>query len=144
MTKISSWIRSCVVEAGRESSAANEFCGPGDLLDGDCWKCCLLYGDTQEHLWNRILRRSDVDDHGANGDSASTRTTSLFEAQVASRIQMSEALRVIGNLAAAQVRKNTPSLIDVNGLGHPKEFFLARRRRTSNIVRSRRKHSSLE
>ena len=39
------------------SSAANEFGGPGNLLDGDCWKCCLLYGETQEeHLWNLILR----------------------------------------------------------------------------------------
>ena len=30
-------IRGCVVEAGRESSAENESCGPGSLLDVDCW-----------------------------------------------------------------------------------------------------------
>ena len=28
----------------------------------------------------------------------------------------------INNLATAQVRKDTPSLIDVTGLGRPKEF----------------------
>ena len=31
-------------------------------------------------------------------------------------------LRAINNLATAQVRKDTPSLIDVKGLGRPKEF----------------------
>ena len=45
-----------------------------------------------------------------------------LRAQVASRIQMSEAVRAIDNLATAQVRKDTPSLIDVNGFGRPKEF----------------------
>ena len=41
---------------------------------GDCWKCCLLYGDTQEeHAWNLIPRRSD-DDDGASCVSNSTRT----------------------------------------------------------------------
>ena len=43
-------------------------------------------------------------------------------AQIASRIQMSEAARAIDNRATAQVRKDTPSFIDVNGLGRPKEF----------------------
>ena len=32
------------------------------------------------------------------------------------------AVRAINNLATAQVRKDTPSLIDVKGLGRPKEF----------------------
>ena len=31
-------------------------------------------------------------------------------------------MRAINNLATAQVRKDTPSLIDVKGLGRPKEF----------------------
>ena len=43
-----------------------------------------------------------------------------LRAQVASRVQMAEAVRAINNLATAQVRKDTPSLIDVNGLGRPK------------------------
>ena len=30
--------------------------------------------------------------------------------------------RAINNLATAQVRKDTPSLIDVKGVGRPKEF----------------------
>ena len=62
------------MEAGRESPAANEFDGPGSLLDGDCWKCCLLYGDTQEeHAWNLMPKRNDVDDYRASCDAASTR-----------------------------------------------------------------------
>ena len=35
---------------------------------------------------------------------------------------LAEAVRAVNNLATAQVRKETPSLIDVNGLGRPKEF----------------------
>ena len=57
----------CVVKAGGESSAENEFSGPGDLPDDGCWKCCLLYADTQEE------HRSD-DDDGASRLSNSTRT----------------------------------------------------------------------
>ena len=69
------------------------------LLD----RCCLLCRDTQEeHLRNLILRRSDVDDHGARC--------------------LADAVRAINNLATAQVRNDTPSLIDVKGLGRPKEF----------------------
>ena len=33
-----------------------------------------------------------------------------------------DAVRAINNLARAQVRKDTPSLIDVKGLGRSKEF----------------------
>ena len=43
-------------------------------------------------------------------------------AQVAAQSGLAEAVRAINNLATAQVRKDTPSLIDVNGLGRPKEF----------------------
>ena len=35
---------------------------------------------------------------------------------------LAEAVRAINNLATAQVRKDTPSLIDVKGFGRPKEF----------------------
>ena len=45
-----------------------------------------------------------------------------LRAQVASRIQMAEAVREIDNLATVQAQKDIPSLIDVNGLGRPKEF----------------------
>ena len=39
-----------------------------------------------------------------------------LRAQVAAE---SDAVRAINNLATAQVRKDTPSLIDVKGLGRP-------------------------
>ena len=45
-----------------------------------------------------------------------------LRAQVAARSGLAEAVRAISNLATAQVRKDTASLIDVNGLGRPKEF----------------------
>ena len=35
---------------------------------------------------------------------------------------LADAVRAVNNLATAQVRKDTPSLIDVKGLGRPKEF----------------------
>ena len=44
-------------------------------LGGPCLldRCCMVCRDTQEeHLWNLILRRSDVDD-GASCDAASAR-----------------------------------------------------------------------
>ena len=45
-----------------------------------------------------------------------------LRAQVAAEAGLADAVRAINNLATAQVRKDTPSLIDVNGLGRPKEF----------------------
>ena len=45
-----------------------------------------------------------------------------LRAQVAARSGLAEATQAINNLATAEVRKDTPSLIDVNGLGLPKEF----------------------
>ena len=45
-----------------------------------------------------------------------------LRAQVAAQSGLAEAVRAINNLATAQVQKDTPSLIDVNGLGGPKEF----------------------
>ena len=76
VSRIDARTRCRVVEAGRESSFANEVGGPGKLMDGDCWKGCLLYGDTHEqHLCNLILRRSDGDYEGASFHTTSTRTT---------------------------------------------------------------------
>ena len=43
-------------------------------------------------------------------------------AQVAAGSGLADALRAINNLATAQVRKDTPSLNDMKGLGRPKEF----------------------
>ena len=45
-----------------------------------------------------------------------------LRAQVAAESGLADAVRAINNLAAAQVRKETPSLIDMKGLGRPKEF----------------------
>ena len=45
-----------------------------------------------------------------------------LRAQVTARSGLAEAVQAINNLATAQVRKDTPSFIDVKGLGRPKEF----------------------
>ena len=45
-----------------------------------------------------------------------------LRAQVAAESGLADAVRAINNFATAQVRKDTPSLIDVKGLGRPKEF----------------------
>ena len=45
-----------------------------------------------------------------------------LRAQVAAESGLADAVRAINNLATAQVGKHTPSLIDVKGLGRPKEF----------------------
>ena len=45
-----------------------------------------------------------------------------LRAQVAAESGLADAVRAIHNLATAQVRKDTPSLIDVKGLGRPKEL----------------------
>ena len=45
-----------------------------------------------------------------------------LKARVADQTGLAEAVRAINNLATAQVRKDTSSLIDVKGLGRPKEF----------------------
>ena len=47
---------------------------------------------------------------------------SIVRAQVAADSGLADAVRTINNLATAQVRKDTPSLIDVKGLGRPKGF----------------------
>ena len=45
-----------------------------------------------------------------------------LRAQVAAGSGLADGVRAINNLATAQVRKDTPSLIDMKGLGRPKEF----------------------
>ena len=45
-----------------------------------------------------------------------------LRAQLATESGLADAVRAIINLATAQVRKDTPSLIDVKGLGRPKDF----------------------
>ena len=45
-----------------------------------------------------------------------------LRAQAAAPSGLADAVRAINDLATAQVRKDTPSLIDVKGLGRPKEF----------------------
>ena len=45
-----------------------------------------------------------------------------LRAQMAAESGLADAARAIKNLATVQVRKDTPSLIDVKGLGRPKEF----------------------
>ena len=47
---------------------------------------------------------------------------SNLRAQVAAESGLADAVRAINNLATAQVRKDTPSLIDVKCLGRPKGF----------------------
>ena len=65
-----------------------------------------------------------------------------LRAQVAAESGFADAVRAINNLATAQVRKDTPSLIDVKGLGRTMRRPLAVRR-ISNVGRRRRRHSSL-
>ena len=45
-----------------------------------------------------------------------------LRAQVTAQSGLSETVRAINNLATAQVRKETPSLVDGKGLGRPEEF----------------------
>ena len=45
-----------------------------------------------------------------------------LSAHFAAESGLAEAVRAINNLSTAQVRKDTPSLIDVKGHGRPKEF----------------------
>ena len=79
-------------------------------------------GETQEeHPRNLILRKGDVDDDGASCNVASTRTIHHPQSSSGIRIWTCR-LRAINNLGTPQVRKDTPSLIDVKGLGRPKEF----------------------
>ena len=59
-----------------------------------------------------------------------------LRAQVAAESGLADAVRAINNLATAQVRKDTASLIDVKGLGRPRRIFNCgrRRRMRSSVV----------
>ena len=46
-----------------------------------------------------------------------------MKARFAGQIGLAEAVCAVSNLATAQVRKDTPSLIDVKGVGRPKELI---------------------
>ena len=46
-----------------------------------------------------------------------------LRAQVVAESGLAGAVRAINNLATALARKDTPSLIDVKGLGRPREFY---------------------
>ena len=116
----------------------------GNFLDGDCWKCGLLFGDTQEHLWNRILRRSDDDDDdGAGCVTTSTRTT---DSSSPSCFTNPDVRSSTGNR-----QRRCSSSSEKHSESHRREWprssegiLSLAKRRTSNIVRSRRRHSSLE
>ena len=45
-----------------------------------------------------------------------------LKAQVTDQSGLADAVRAINNLANARAQQDTPSLIDVKGLGRPKEF----------------------
>ena len=45
-----------------------------------------------------------------------------LKAQVAAECGLADAVRATNNLASAQSRKDTPNLVDVKGLGRPREF----------------------
>ena len=47
----------------------------------------------------------------------------MLRAQVAAESGLTDVVRAINKLATAQVCKDSPSLIDVKGLGRPKEDF---------------------
>ena len=94
-----------------------------------CWTLGWLVeparGETQEEHcgnWNLILRRSDVDDDGASCVTQLQQELFTLRAQVAAKSGLADAVRAINNLVTPQVRKDSPSLIDVKGLGRPKEF----------------------
>ena len=57
---------------------------------------------------------------------------SNLRAQVAAESGLADAVRAINNLATAQVRNNTQSLIDVKGLGS--EGILCQRRGCSTVA----------
>ena len=63
-----------------------------------------------------------------------------LKAQFSDQTGLAEAVRAIKR--QSKLKKATPSLIDVNRLGRPKDFFWAKRR-ISNCGR-RRRHFSLE
>ena len=66
-----------------------------------------------------------------------------LRAQAAAESGLADAVRAINNLATAQVRKDTPSLIGVRGLGRPREFSGKEEDFEPWFEEERRRHSSL-
>ena len=92
------------------------------VFAGPWWLVDLARGETQEErLLYFCLRRSDVDDD-EQVDTQFQQELFTLRAQVAAECGLADAVRAINNLATAQVLKDTPSLLDVKGLGRPKEF----------------------
>ena len=58
----------------------------------------------------------------------------MLKAQIADQSGLVDAVRAINNLPTAQGKKDTPSFIDVKGVGRPKEFFW-QRGRCSTVVK---------
>ena len=97
------------------------FGGPGSLLDLGC------------ALVLRVAKRR----RSTCGTSSSEKAIAMTMEQVVTQLQqklsnlraqvgeesgLADAVRATNNLATAQVRKDTPSLTEVKGLGRPKEF----------------------
>ena len=62
-----------------------------------------------------------------------------LRAQIAAESGLTDAVRAINKVETAEVRKDTPSLIDVQGFGRPKEW----QRGLLYSGRRRRRHSAL-
>ena len=103
------------------------------VVAGPLLRVELVFGETQEeHLsgirWNVVITRiAEVERPGMSMTTEQVVTQLQQElltlrAQVAAESGLADAVRAINNLATAHVRKDTPSLIDVKGLGRPKEF----------------------
>ena len=87
------------------------------LFAGSWWLVKLLQSFV-ERIYE-ILTRIDVDGDGASCDAASA----TLRAQVAAESRLAYEVRANNNLETAQVRKDTPTLIDVKGFGRPKELL---------------------
>ena len=83
----------------------------------------IAWSETQEERLEYFdLRRNDIDDDGAKLLRNFNKKLFTLRARVAAESGLADAVRAISSLATAQVREDTPSLIDVKGLGRPKEF----------------------
>ena len=83
-------------------------------------------GETQEEQSSKVSREilSDLECRWrwSKLSYSYNRNSTRWELKLAAESGVADAVRAINNLATAQVRRDTPSLIDVKGLGRPKEF----------------------
>ena len=119
------------------------------LVAGPLVRVKPVFGETQEERssairWNLVTCRiAEVEYLGMSMEQVvAQRQQELFtlRAQVTAESGLADGMRAINNLATAQVRKDTPGLIDVKGFGRPKEF--SGREEDFNSGRRRRRHSS--